>query len=313
MAKVGGVPEVEAPKVARPAFGVRRSLVAGEEVAVGAPVVRQAAAPAAGVRVPTLAAKVPWWWAIGAGKNGKSFFGRYLGDRLDAEGHAWTLAALDAGGRTLARFFDGAVQPMQQSGGALVQSRDPTVVSQFLADFVEAEMQEPFPAYLDTGANDAAVPALLHENPDLVADLAGAGVAVVAAHFLSPRIEDLDPLATLEGMGFAPPNTLLIENHGTVGAGVDPEHAFGPVRAHSAFRAAVARGAVHIIMPRLSPEVSQKIELRTLHFSQARDGVVPAGRSVEPIGGLERSRVRRFLADMDTAFSPVREWMGLRG
>jgi hypothetical protein len=320
MAKTSGVSRsadggggAATPPVVRPTFGQPRVISEAEVIPVGR-LVEAATGSARRVDAPPLAGRVALWLAIGAGNTGKSFFCRWFGDHVQEQGREWTIGALDAGGRTLMRFFQGAHQPMVPSlhdPSQMVESRDPAVMATWFGQLVEAEMEAPFWALVDTGGNDSVLPAQIEQTPDLIEVLEASGVAVVAAFFLSPRVEDLDPLATLLSLGFAPKNMLLICNTGTASAAMNPALAFAPVRQHPAYRDAVSRGAVELTMPRLWPDVEQLVALRSLHFSEARDGVVRSGRQVEPIGGLNRSRVRRWMAEMEEMVEPVREWMGL--
>lgn len=75
------------------------------------------------------------------------------------------------------------------------------------------------------------------------------------------------------------------------------------------YRAAVARGAVPLWMPMLEPAVAAEIEAKRLHFSEARDGIVPEGRKVTPLGTFDRSRVRRWLEAMNAEFEAIRSWL----
>jgi hypothetical protein len=129
------------------------------------------------------------------------------------------------------------------------------------------------------------------------------GVAPVAAYFLGPRVDDLGSLATFEATGFRPRTTAVVLNHARVDAGMDPAEAFEPIRRHSAFRAAVARGAVVVEMPRLDPpELALEVERRRLHFAAARDG--DGG-----LGPLDRAGVRTWMERMEAAFAPVEAWL----
>ena len=90
---------------------------------------------------------------------------------------------------------------------------------------------------------------------------------------------------------------------------MDPDEAFASVTRHSAYRAAIARGAVPLSMPRLEPEVAQEIEVKRLQFGAARDGQVPPGAKFAPIGSFNRSMVRRWLVRMEEEFAPVASWL----
>jgi hypothetical protein len=57
---------------------------------------------------------------------------------------------------------------------------------------------------------------------------------------------------------------------------------FRRIMQHSAYRAAIDRGAIQLWMPRLF--VAKKIDERRITFKEARDGIVPEGRKVVPLG-----------------------------
>jgi hypothetical protein len=48
---------------------------------------------------------------------------------------------------------------------------------------------------------------------------------------------------------------------------------------------------------------------KRLTFGMARDGLVSEGATFDPIGGFERSIVRRWLERMDQAFAPIASWL----
>ena len=73
---------------------------------------------------------------------------------------------------------------------------------------------------------------------------------------------------------------------------------------HSAFRAAVDRGAVPVWMPRLL--AAQQVEIRRLHFRDAADGQV--GQGTSPLGPFDRSRVLNWLQAMDANFAGIKTW-----
>ena len=74
-------------------------------------------------------------------------------------------------------------------------------------------------------------------------------------------------------------------------------------------RAAVERGAVPIWMPRLDAGVAAEIEGKRLRFGQARDGQAPADQPGAILGPFDRSRVRKWMADMAASLVPIRSWI----
>ena len=126
---------------------------------------------------------------------------------------------------------------------------------------------------------------------------------------LSPRIDDLATLGTFEEKGFRPAATVLVLNEARADPSLGKEAAFERVLDHSIYRTAVERGAIPVWMPALDQELALEIEAKRLHFMHARDGKVPSGRSVTPIGGLRRSLVRRWLERMEAEFAAVSAWL----
>ncbi|TCZ61144.1 hypothetical protein [Roseicella aquatilis] len=271
-----------------------------EEVAVGLPPASAASGAGVTATAPALAGP-PVWLLIGPNYAGKTTFARWAAERMIAAGRGAVLAAADPANRTLAGFFAGVAQPA---------TNDAAQTAAWLRRLVEHAMAERLAAVVDLGGGDTSLGRLLDAVPDLAEAMEAAGVAPVAAYFLGPRVDDLGALASFEARGFRPGATAVVLNHGRVDAGMDPEAAFGAIRRHSAFRAALARGAVVLEMPRLSPpELALDIERKRLPFAMARDGVVPEGRRVAPIGGLNRAAVRAWLERMEAAFAPVAAWL----
>jgi hypothetical protein len=71
----------------------------------------------------------------------------------------------------------------------------------------------------------------------------------------------------------------------------------------------VERGAVPIWMPRLDAGVAAEIEGKRLRFGQARDGQAPDDQPGAILGPFDRSRVRKWMADMAAALLPIRSWI----
>src|SRR3954449_1792069 len=150
---------------------------------------------------------------------------------------------------------------------------------------------------------------LIDTAPDIAATLEGEGIAPVACYTLTPRLDDLAALETLETAGFRPKATLLLFNEGRVDSSMSRDEAFARVARHTAVRNALTRGAVPIWMPRLEPEVMGEIEGKRLQFTQARDGQVPQGARFAPVGGLERAMVRRWLERMEQEHAAIPSWL----
>ncbi|WP_426960331.1 hypothetical protein [Muricoccus radiodurans] len=272
-----------------------------EELSVGLPPLAVPAASGVTKAGVDLAGLPPAWFLIGAGWSGKTLLARWLGWRSAEEGRSAVLAALDPQNRTLPGFFEGVAQPA---------NADPVQTARWLRDLVAWLMEQKAAAILDMGGGDTSLASLVDNAPTVAADMEEAGVAPVAVYLLGPRVDDLASLETFEARGFRPKATAIILNEGRVDPGLDREEAFGRVLRHSAVKRALDRGAVQVWLPRLDPpELAQEIEAKRLSFGMARDGLVPVGKAFPPIGGLNRSAVRRWLERMEAEFAPVRGWL----
>jgi hypothetical protein len=186
---------------------------------------------------------------------------------------------------------------------------DPVGVARWAEELLAFVMAEKQSALLDMGGGDLSMGRLLQDVPDLTASLEEAGVQPVALYTLSPRVDDLGVLAGYEAQGFQPRATALILNAGLADPTMPREDAFARVLRHSAFRAAVERGAVPLWMPRLDAGVAAEIEGKRLRFGQARDGQAPADQPDAILGPFNRSRVRKWMADMEAALAPIQSWL----
>jgi hypothetical protein len=247
-----------------------------------------------------LAGKPPCWFLIGAGGTGKTAEARWLGWRMDEAGRPAFRAALDPTNRSLASWFENVEQP---------PSSDPAQTARWLREALEFLMTDKPPAILDFGGGDTALAKIIDSAPGIVEAMDEAGIAPVACYMLAPRLDDLGPLEAMERAGFRPKATVIILNEGRVDTTLTREEAFSAIQRHSVFKAALARGAMPIWLPRLEPDVMLEIEAKRLHFGHARDGSVPAGRTFSPIGGLRRSMVARWLKRMEQAHEPIRGWL----
>ncbi len=243
----------------------------------------------------------PTWMLIGGGRAGKTTFARWSADRAAAAGRDLTLAAVDPAQRTLAGFFEQVEQPA---------SADPAQAAAWLGDALGAVMETPTPLLIDLGGGDLSLLKLLDLMPDLAPQMEASGAAPIAAYFLSTRVDDLAGLRTYEERGFQPRATVLVLNEAHVDPAEDTEEAFAPITRHSRFRAAVARGAVVVRMPRMVPAaLVREIERKRMQFTHARDGLVPEGSAAAPLGIFDRTLVRRWLEQMEEAFAPIGSWL----
>jgi hypothetical protein len=239
-------------------------------------------------------------FVMGPGRSGKTTLLRYIMEGVQPGKTAPLAAALDPQNRSLATFLNDVAQP---------PTTDPVGVARWAEELLGFLMAEQQSALLDMGGGDLSLGKLLEEVPDLAASLEEAGVQPVALYTLSPRVDDLGVLAGYEAQGFQPKATALILNAGLADPTMPREEAFARVLRHSAFQAAVARGAVPIWMPRLDATVAAEIEGKRLRFGQARDGQAPTDQPGAVLGPFNRSRVRKWMTEMDAALSPIRSWL----
>ena len=281
----------------------RRPVAEGEpEIKIGlAPISAPRAADVIATSALDLSGKPKVWFMIGGGNSGKTVHVRWLVGRMAEGNRQAVLAALDPANRSLASWFDGVEQPPSSDG---VQTA--RWLREFLT-FLMAERQHS--AVLDFGGGDTSLAKVVDAAPAIVTTLEEAELAPVACYTLTPRLDDLAALETLEGAGFRPRATALLFNEGRADSAMSREDAFARVLRHSTVRAALARGAVPIWMPRLEPDVMGEIEGKRLLFAQARDGVVPQGASFPPVGGFERAMVARWMERMEDAHRPISTWL----
>ena len=266
-----------------------------------APVVPRPQQPRLQVDVLDLTGKPKVVMLLAPGGAGKTFLARLLGERMADAGREALLCALDPGNRALARWFEGVEQP---------PSADSAQSARWLRAALRHLLAERESAIMDFGGGgDVALAKLVELAPDIADTMSAGGVELVACYLISPRIDDLAILDSLEQAGFQPRCTMLVLNEGRVDSALTREEAFARILRHSAFRSAVSRGAVPIWFPKLEPEVAAEIEGKQLTFGQARDGLVPEGRTFSPIGGIERAMVRRWLERVEQEFAPVHSWM----
>jgi hypothetical protein len=284
-------------------FGRSPVLEDEEEVAVMLPPASAApAARKAGQVGIDLSGTPKLWFVIGPGRSGKTTLLRYVAETILAagEGHEAMFVAMDPGNRSLTGFLDGVLQP---------PTSDATANAKWLEQLIEHTMDNKVSALIDLGGGDTSLGKLLAQVPDLVARLEEAAIAPVAIYTIGPRQDDLTALGGMEAAGFQPKATAIVCNEGLADPTTPRAEAFARILRHSVYRAAVARGAVPLWMPMLDPGVAADIEAKRLHFTDARDAVVPEGRKVAPLGTFDRSRIRQWLEAMNAEFGAIRSWL----
>jgi hypothetical protein len=281
-----------------PLFGDDPTIQVADEVAVGRKIIARPEPVVANSAAVDLTGKPKVLLAIGAGNTGKTTALRWIAERA-VEGKRQTFfAAIDPEHRALGSYFEGVHEP---------PSFEPSAVMTWLEKFLGFVMAQKATAAIDLGGGDTSLSRLIASAPDLVQVMEEAGVSPVAIYLLSSRVYDLSALASLEQAGFQPRATALVMNEGRADPTMSREAVFARTMQHSAFRAAIERGAVALWMPRLIP--AKEVEDRRITFAQARDAIAPSGRRVTPLGPFDRSRVREWLGRMDAEFAPVSSWL----
>lgn len=223
-------------------------------------------------------------------------FARVLASKLFELDREAVLAAVAPGNRNLERFVENVMQP---------PGTDPRETAAWMLKLLMGMARRRRGGVLDGGGGDQATAEMIRAAPDLPERLEESGLALVAAHFLGPRIDDLIYLASHEAQGFRPRATALVLNL----ARAESPSAFDDIRRQPAYKAALDRGAVEVWLPALAQDVALAIERKGLNFAQARDGVSPEGRSVQPLGPLQRTQLRNWLAAVEAELAPIQTWL----
>jgi hypothetical protein len=239
--------------------------------------------------------KVIFW--IGRGKTGKTTGIRWSAEAAILAGTTLLLADMDPTNDTFSQYIDDVARPPEAS--------DPALSLKWLDKLLQHALQHGLSLLVDLGGGDTTLRRLVAQLPDLVEMFEAQGFAIVLFYTVGPQEEDLSPLATMEGLGFAPTATAIILNEAMADIGDPPLNAFARILRHSVFLAAVKRGAIPIWMPRLLP--AQQVEIRRLHFRAAAAGEIGQGKT--PLGPFDRSRVLNWLQAMDANFAGIKTWL----
>jgi hypothetical protein len=239
--------------------------------------------------------KIIFW--IGRGKTGKTTGIRWSAEAAILAGTTLLLADMDPTNDTFSQYVENVARPPEAS--------DPALSLKWLDKLLQHALQNRLSLLVDLGGGDTTLRRLVTQLPDLVQMFEAQGFAVVLFYTVGPQEEDLSPLATMEGLGFKPTATAIVLNEAMAEIGDPPLNAFARILRHSAFLAAVKRGAVPIWMPRLLP--AQQVEIRRLHFRDAAAGELGQGKT--PLGPFDRSRVLNWLQAMDANFAGIKTWL----
>ncbi len=239
--------------------------------------------------------KIIFW--VGRGKTGKTTGIRWQAERAIRNDTVMLMADMDPTNDTFSKYVGNVARPPEAS--------DPALALKWLDRLLQYALEQKTTLLVDLGGGDTTLRRLIEDLPDLVQAIEAAGFAVILFHAIGPQEEDLSPLATMDALGFHPTCTAIVLNQGLIEVGATPDTAFARVFRHSAFRAAVARGAVVIWMPRL--QAAEQVEIRRLHFHGAVDGETGQGKT--PLGPFDRQRVANWLRQMEENFAGIASWL----
>jgi hypothetical protein len=239
--------------------------------------------------------KIIFW--VGRGKTGKTTGIRWQAERAVRNDTVMLMADMDPTNDTFSKYVGNVARPPEAS--------DPVLALKWLDRLLQYALGQKTTLLVDLGGGDTTLRRLVEDLPDLVQAIEAAGFAVILFYAVGPQEEDLSPLATMEGLGFHPTCTAIVLNQGLIEVGATPDTAFARVFRHSAFRSAVAGGAVVIWMPRL--QAAEQVEIRRLHFQDAVDGETGQGKT--PLGPFDRQRVANWLRQMEENFGGIMSWM----
>src|ERR1700744_5207634 len=144
---------------------------------------------------------------LGRGSRGTSWWARWAVERGQSQGRAVVVAYADRPTPPLSNYFEGVTAP---------PSADDRDVREWLAAFVEAQIEQRFTALLDLGGGDLILKRIAREM-SLVDFLGQHGIRPIAVHLLGPDADDLAYLRDVETDNlFAPEATVLIFNEALV-------------------------------------------------------------------------------------------------
>ena len=232
-----------------------------------------------------LSGKRKAWFLIGRGRIGKTTFARWLIETMDQRGGSAIIAAADPLNRSLRAFMDNVTEP---------PTTDPEEVKNWLRDLLEYQVGEKVHSIIDLGGGNTSLSALLAEMPDLAEVLSQGGVEAVACHVVGSDPHDCVPLAVTEAENFQPRATVIVLNEAH---GQRPR--FDQVLAQAEVRAAIARGAVQLWMPRLNGDAARQCDANRWRYHDVRSKAGP----------FTASAVQTWLRRMSEEFAPISSWI----
>ena len=228
---------------------------------------------------------------------GKTTWARWVGERAEQRDSDTppVLVSVDHVNRDLALYHRQTLQP---------KGSEPAFVVAYLEKLFSRLLELKRSAVIDFGGGDTAMLTLLAQTPGLHTMLEEGGVEPVALYFLSPRVNDLIPVAAMERAGFRPRATALMLNIGRTDPSKPVEEWFSNIRRQPEYKAVVERGAVEVWFPKLHAAVA--VEQRKIGFWAATNNAGP-----NPLGIFDHRRVSDWLGQMDEAMQPIASWVDL--
>lgn len=229
-------------------------------------------------------------FAVGRGGRGKTVAYRWMVDRALNRGRQIIVADADRTNQTLAAFF-----------GNLVLS-PPSAADDDMRPWLDTLLEQAIghgkSLIVDLGGGDQLLKHAALEL-DLAGFLAENGVAPVVLHFVGADSDDLAYLRETERNGLlAPEKTAIVFNAGVVPAGISLDAAWAKHEGDAALRAAIARGAQLVRMPRLA--CMTLLDDQRLRFTDANGG---------KLGLTNAQRVFMWLREMERSFEPIAAWL----
>ena len=240
---------------------------------------------------------------LGPQNSGKSLLGRAIVERAREQGRDPLILDGDRNDAYLASLFT----ETDAAGTAARRVRRPDYADDATVKaWLDAEVSEMEgdgrSRVLDMGGGDLVFPDYARER-EIVAMLSDARAAIdpVAVHLILPTVSDLAVLERMEGEGlFTPAATILALNAGPVGDTRLAEVVFRRARESAIYRAAVARGALEIVVPTLG--CMNLVDDAGLSFEQAM------ARS-SPLGLAHRQMVATFRRRLYAQLEQVAPWL----
>jgi hypothetical protein len=231
---------------------------------------------------------------LGRGRGGKSFLAACIIDLLRARGVAVLVADGDRTNATLTARYPDASRPENISDAA---------ARRWLENIIAAVVDQRKVVVLDMGGGDTILFDLAREL-GLVPLLEENGVIVSAWHMLGNAPDDTSVLEAAEQDAlFAPARTALVLNQGASGEG--PDCTFTRTTSADAYRAALQRGAVQMVLPEL--KCASAIQARQISLEQAETN--EAASEFAPLLFVDRRRVHVFRAQLADMLVSVRTWL----